>query len=421
MLLLTDEQVYNLSILASLPPNLLSVLPASTPTASLRLRPLFTVGISDIPLLSSSKQSPGLDSGWVACTTDDVLATKPECFDMVVFLPSRDAQKARRKIYPRIVESSPELTRTFPRTGVKATQRDAERYAILREGLRNVPATEVESGPVEETANETTADQTTSAITDNFDSASTLSVAETIQERRQVVESASWSQVAYTSLLWWASAGDRRVGLTESEEEGRDIDLAMLDPPELEVDSNGGRTKEIVMVSFFRRLTAVMFEGAAEIVKRASGEGGDGEYRDDDDDEEGEERQVDANDTPNRDVRAGLGFPEDGEQERELPQQQKKVGDDSEEIAVTEDPDDGTGQQPLLPLPSSSKSQARGEEDQADQEPIRFSSQDISSMSLDVWSSSDRKFIQDFTQTWWGRRAEVSGGGGLECCGVKIL
>ena len=125
--------VYNLSVLASLSRSMMNLLPSSTNPSSLRRKPLFTVGVSDIPLLS--QPSP---DGWIACTTDDVLATKPECFDVLVFLPSADSRRARQKVYPRIVMSSPNLVKNFPRHGVKATQRDAERYTILREGLRGV-------------------------------------------------------------------------------------------------------------------------------------------------------------------------------------------------------------------------------------------------------------------------------------------
>ena len=185
--------MYNLSILSSIPKALLQLLPRSTSPLSLRRRPLYTVGVTDIPLLSQ----PSSD-GWIACTTDDVLATKPECFDVLVLLPSSSALRSRQKrSYPRIIISSPDLSNNFPRKSIKATQRDAERYTILREGLRNFPASIVETTPQELNTNET-------ALAED-DGASTLSTTSTVQDHNQIVEPPSWSQVAYTSLVWWAS------------------------------------------------------------------------------------------------------------------------------------------------------------------------------------------------------------------------
>ena len=335
--------VYNLSILSSIPRSLLQLLPSTISPDLLRRKALFTVGIADIPLLSQS--SP---TGWIACTTDDVLATKPECFDILVLLPSADARRARQRSYPTIVCSSPDLSKRFPRQGLKATQRDAERYTILREGLRAFPASIVEQ-PVQEASDDTT------AIED--DGASTLSAASTVQERKEIVEPASWSQIAYTSLLWWASAGERQVGITETEEMQRELDLSLLGEGDEEGDE---RTKEVVLVGWFRRLTGVMLDAVSNIA-------GAEERYEDDEVEEAEEVAEDGDERGAQD-------------ERSLLRQQSEHNDD----------------------------------------PVEFSSEDISSMALDMWSASDWQFVEDFVQIWWGRKAKVRGMG-VECCGVKVL
>jgi hypothetical protein len=84
---------------------------------------LFNVGVPDIPQLSGPS--------WIACTTDDLLATKPELFDVLVVLPPAHAKKAARNVFPKLVESSPSLSRSFSRVGLKATRRDARRYQTL--------------------------------------------------------------------------------------------------------------------------------------------------------------------------------------------------------------------------------------------------------------------------------------------------
>lgn len=350
--------VYNLSILASLPRSLLGLLPRSRGPSSLRKKPLFTVGVADIPLLSVSSAE-----GWIACTTDDVLATKPECFDILVFLPSANSRRARQKAYPKIVLSSPDLSKDFPRHGIKATQRDAERYTILREGLRAYPASIVEQPIVEE--NEPVHSD---AVADN-DAASTLSTTSTVQERKDIVEPASWSQVAYTSLLWWASAGDTRAGLSEAERSEQEMDLALLDSG----DDDDGRTKEIVVVGYFRRLTGILFDSTARIVR-----GAEEDYKDDEEATAAEENGMDGN---------------------------REAEDDGR-------PNGDSDQQRLLPNHSGPDSDLNGVLD--------ISSEDMSAMGLDMWSASDKQFIQDFLDVWWGRKAKIRGMG-VECCGLKIM
>jgi hypothetical protein len=394
-----DNIVYNLSILSSIPRSTLRFLPRPIDPSSLRRKPLFTVGISDIPLLSLESSD-----GWIACTTDDVLTTKPECFDVLVLLPSSDSKQASRKIYPRIVYSSPDLAKQFPRQGTKATQRDAERYAILREGLRTYPASIVETSIVPQDPEATPpVDGNETALIDD-DAASTLSTASTVNDRREIVEPPSWSQVAYTSLLWWASAGDRRVGLSEAEEAEREMDLALLESGDM--DDDDGRTKEIALVSYFRRLTSVMFDAAARRVLSVDG-------RDYDDGEEQDDEQSDG--------------------ERELYFQDQPADSTALETDIQrEEPESqNNDQQPLLPSsrpsnaetnpnhPNPSHTQEEDGDDNSDEE-IPFSSEDMASLALDVWSAQDRVFVQDFVRLWWARRVRLQGMG-IECCGVKIL
>src|SRR5579859_5542414 len=88
--------VYNTSVLATIPPSVSDLL-VNEPN---RLRTLFCVGVNDIPMLERFASSPPLttdassltlidppdvpeDKGWVACTTDAVLALKPHLYDIL--------------------------------------------------------------------------------------------------------------------------------------------------------------------------------------------------------------------------------------------------------------------------------------------------------------------------------------------------
>lgn len=321
--------VYNLSILASFPRSLLPYI--QTRSAARSLQSLFNVGIADIPLLDGK-------DGWIACTTDDVLASKPELFDVVVFLPGANAKQAARKQYPKILLSSPELLKSFPKHGARSTQRDAVRYQSLVRGLKRYPASTIMNpepaaiplapeGPVDDTA-------------------STLS-SSTIESRKEVVESPSWGQVAYTSLLWWASAGARRDGLSEEEEEERDRDELLLNS---EVDEDV--TKEVALVAYFRQLTGIMVSVLSQLVM-------------------GEEQE-------------------------------------SEEDEVVPDEETGEEQQHLIPDRSSGD------------DTVDVTSEDMTAMALDVWSDSDKKFVEEFVKLYWQRQAKVRGGR-VECCGVRIM
>ena len=330
--------VYNLSILAAFPRGLLPSISATKSTAR-SLRPLFNVGVHDIPALTEQK-------GWIACTTDDVLASKPDLFDVVVFLPGPNAKQAPKRQYPKILLSTPELLKSFPKHGARSTQRDAVRYQSLVRGLKRFPASTITNpepsqvpmppeGPTE--APEDTASMLSSS---------------TIESRKEVVESPSWGQVAYTSLLWWASAGARRDGLSEEEQDEQDRDEQLLNGAAEDEEL----TKEVVLISYFRRLTGLMVSVLSQII---------------------------------------------GSEEDENEDDVEQNGDGADDA-----------QQPLRPN--------KGTKDDEEQEEVEVTAEDMTEMSLDVWSDSDKQFLEEFVQLYWQRQAKVRGGR-VECCGVRIL
>ncbi|KAL1630290.1 hypothetical protein SLS56_005115 [Neofusicoccum ribis] len=59
------------------------------------------------------------------------------------------------------------------------------------------------------------------------------------------------------------------------------------------------------------------------------------------------------------------------------------------------------------------------EQDEVAENSVVVHGEDVSRMGLDVWSESDKEFVQEVLQMYFGRRSEVHGGS-IECCGIKI-
>ncbi|KAL4871295.1 hypothetical protein BDV12DRAFT_194652 [Aspergillus spectabilis] len=365
--------VYDLSLLASLPNSLLPLLPHDS-LPSLRPRALFNVGVYDIPYLSSFvrnlSDSQG-DCAWIACSTDSVLSIRPELFDVLVTLPASHSKHATDKVYPIISVSSPTPHKKQPqRAELKATQRDVRRYTTLRKGLHRVFRNE------ESQTEENNGD-------DNSDAASTFSSS-------PIVEPLSWTRLAYTSFIWWASAGEKRDGFSEEEEEEHEIEqdarlLASVDnlpsPPSgstrqrsMQPTQTPTQPPEIALVAYFRQLTTQIFATLSDVIARQ-------------DDENGHDQQ----DTPNEDEDA--------------------------ETAITRGHTDGDDQSPLL---DCSQQSHQTPPTNTPTGAIVISAEDMAEMGLDTWSAADRIFVEELVRTWWGRNAYVDSAR-IRCCGISLI
>lgn len=370
--------VYNISVISALPSTLHDLLPLS-PLPN-RLRPLFSVGIHDIPTLSTGSRSPQPNQtfssedqsyGWVACTTDDILGVKDHLYDTLVTLPPSHSSQARSKVWPKIQRKR--------NVHIKATQRDARRYAGLRRDLqsyRAAPPRPSSSSHVQPTRYSDAEEDNSNGVTPflplpSLEQATTTDregISSRFDDEQSILEPQSWSALAYNSFMWWASAGEKRTDLEEESEYDSSL-LANLGPGnthspirqrsgsnmDLEGgDENSGVSFEVAVFGYFHRLTVLILRTLSEIVELQD-EGGDG----------------------------------DG------------GGDDPENRF-----EGGTGS-------------ARGDEEDED-EVIEITSVDMMKMGLDIWSESDRGFVEELVEFYWGRRASVKGGK-VECCGVRVL
>ncbi|KAL3436641.1 hypothetical protein BDV09DRAFT_42888 [Aspergillus tetrazonus] len=372
--------VYDLSLLASLPNSLLPLLPSDR-LLSLRPRALFNVGVYDIPYLSSfirGSADSEHDSTWIACSTDSVLSMKPELFDVLVTLPPSHSKNAASRAYPTISVSSPLVDKKPPqRTELKATQRDVRRYIALRKGLRRVFKDEcIRSNSDED---------------DSSDAASTFSSS-------PIVEPLSWTRLAYTSFIWWASAGEKRDGFSEEEEEEHEVEqdarlLASVDnipsppsgsirQPNMQQEQTPTQPPEIALIAYFRQLTTQIFVTLSDVIARQDDHSGNDPGADNaiSNEDQVENTETFTDDTPDEDPSA------------------------DDDISPLLDPN----------RDSQVKAQARGTD------AIIINAEDMAEMGLDTWSAADRIFVEELVLTWWGRKAYVDSAR-IRCCGISII
>lgn len=197
--------MYNTSVLATIPPSVSDLL-VNEPN---RLRTLFSVGVSDIPMLEHFSQSQNdtstLDSssdivseqGWVACTTDAVLALKPHLYDILITLPHQNGYPSLPSSTIQIPTGSnhPTLT-TSSGTTISPTLRDLRRWKRL---LIEMPLPKV-LGPDPE-----------------FD--------DLTYER-------TWTEFICSGLFWWATAGEASYSAEQDFDANEsDDDYFLAEPP----------------------------------------------------------------------------------------------------------------------------------------------------------------------------------------------
>ncbi|KAL8715508.1 MAG: hypothetical protein Q9220_000844 [cf. Caloplaca sp. 1 TL-2023] len=371
--------VYNISILSTIPSAVHDLLPLSPlPT---RLRPLFSVGVHDIPTLSTgSRSSPiqehlaneGQAYGWAACTTDDILSTKSHLFDTLVTLPPAHSSLAESKPWPRLQNNT--------EADIKATQRDARRYRTFRNDLHRYrsPTSRPQSRSTYPLArytdtNDEAENNYTAPIFPTLEEAATSDLqATSADDQTPILEPPSWSSVAYNSFIWWASAGESRTDRQEESEYDSALiaNLAggdgggtpSLGAQQQQRDDEDGPAAavgfEMAVITYFHRLSALIFRTLGEIV---------------DAEQQGSSAASSVLGREEGTARGGASEQEEEEDSRKE--------DDGDVVEITSD--------------------------------------DLTRMGLDIWSENDRLFVQEMVEFYWGGKALVRGAG-VECCGVRV-
>ncbi|KXJ94752.1 hypothetical protein Micbo1qcDRAFT_232174 [Microdochium bolleyi] len=375
--------VYDISILSNIPLAAFELLGPEAP--SHRLRPLFTVGVHDIPfLVEDAKQAPvaGSDddrgTGWIACTTDSILAMKETLWDVLITMPPNPASNSQHdQPWPTVQGRGG--------VAIKATQRDLRRFGALKRGLARL-----QTAPKSAAASPAVSRPTTSH---DFDGP-------VLDEAEDIVEPLTWAALAYNGFMWWASAGEQ-TRTDEAEEAAQDASLLAdlsnhMTMPQAVGDMAGSvgslsrprrqsastqspdeAQAELAIIAFFHRMTSNMLSVAGEAVEAMRY--GETELEE----EEGEpESAIDDDESSS---------PSADEQDRLIAE-----GGNSSRVEDDDDVESTDGN--------------RG---------VRIDLEAISRMGLDVWSPADAKFACELVQEYHGRRAYVEGKI-VEICGIRV-
>lgn len=265
--------MYNLSVLSSIPQSVFSLLrPDADNVEGLhRIRALFTVGIHDIPELEKLRKDSwgraqesnglGFSEGWVACTTDEIITTKPQLYDYIVELPPVFDAKPQKRRWPIIKTSEGNV--------IKATQRDLWRYKLLRNEIHkyredpNAPNDEEEDDTAQLLHHEEKDDD--NLINEIYD--------------EKLIEPMTWSQLAYNGFMWWASAGERDAYVSQERDRDRALlgDLADFIPnqdrthnPDRETEPEQVQADlHAAIIAYFHRWTAELITNVSELLEES--------------------------------------------------------------------------------------------------------------------------------------------------------
>ncbi|KAI5848877.1 hypothetical protein BZA05DRAFT_403010 [Tricharina praecox] len=370
--------VYDISILSNIPlsvVDLLSVGPA-------RLKPLFNVGVHDIPLLeheAKTRAGPlnpdvveGEHGAWVACTTDEVLCIKRNLWDVVIRLPPQHAKYAKEKVWPTAEHSS----------GVPllATQRDLRRYRALTKSLKNRYRRKQSLFLDDEDDDAGNPIIRAPGDVDDDDDHEPNNIEE-------LCEKLTWREIAYSSFIWWASAGEQQRSDAEAEDGRLLMDSQFAYTPTTAPDYAQQQNQQ-TDDSDTEPLQATTSSSASPepVARRRPRRGSLLRRRSTNLRQEGvgsEEMDVIAYfHRMTQRIFSGLADRLDEDDERE-------EGDDD---------DDG--------------------EELVDDKTTVVSLDEVERMGLDRYSEADVEMLKEIVVRWWGREVEVEKGR-LRCCGVE--
>lgn len=336
---------------------------------------------------------------------------KSDLYDVLVTLPPSYSKNATEKRYPQIsllhLPRAQTKRKSPVETHLKATQRDVRRYTTLRKGLRQVSRND-DFQPSRSSSNTNDDDNDDDDDDEDFETASTFS-------STSIVEPLSWTRRAYTSFIWWASAGEKREGLSEEEEDQEEQDTRLL----VSMDSipndpiQSVEPPEVALVAYFRRLTTQIFVALSDAIARYDGNDFDNDPILDLDGSAENAEGDDINDDIN-------------EASASTARQSPRARDGYE--------DDNDPNAPLLHGASSASRPTNrrrrhhqhrrhcwnSNNDDNDSGVVAVTPADMAAMGLDSWSEADRVFVQELALLWWGREVVVNGAR-ITCCGIPIL
>lgn len=390
-------------------------------------------------------------SGWIACTTDSILAIKDDLWDVLITIPPPHTVNAKEKVWPTV--ESPKGVQ------MRATQRDLRRFRTLKAGLKRLSAPansavadddDAAAGPISSTANGN--EQRRRAVSRRRSRLSVSSMnptnllpslgdddAHTLAAAEEIVEPTTWSALAYSGFMWWASAGEQRRS-DEAEEAAHDngllADLIPANPSpanphtaqrrpsgsfNVTGSTSGPDSVHGGMNDSTTSLTARRATAADGFASQNGGGGAGGPTADDDAgaEEERARRELGIITYFHRLTAVVLGTlaevvaaTEDDYSDLDASRAQSEDGEDEGEEA----------ERLLLRQGGVRSGDDRGEGEQNDDDArpeVRVDSEALAAMGLDVWSPADAAFVREAVVRYFNRRARVEGKG-VEVCGLRV-
>ncbi|CAK7564921.1 MAG: hypothetical protein SEPTF4163_002826 [Sporothrix epigloea] len=487
-----------MSVLANIPISALDLLEPSAVSLQ-RIRPLFTIGVNDISFLlddlaaskraareaeaaayeGSPPRSPKDSShqyngpGWIACTTDSILAVKAELWDVLITMPpapqtaTPSCGTRDKKAWPTVV-----MANGVP---LRATQRDLRRFKALKAGLerligRACCAHDGGSRPREHLAGGSSEASAGSKLFLQDD-------ALLVEASESVVEPVTWAALAYNGFMWWASAGEQRRS-EETDESIHDAQLlADIVPPRSphpstdafvnasssnlldsvtslsatretlsasseDEDENEDRARlELAIITYFHRLTTQTLSVLSDVVESGDDDGDENYYDDVDEgedagglyqyyDDDGTDAETDAHGADSDDIpgRSGRATHDDGLVGARRSGMAPASAADAEALSSTAAlllrrrcgrrgrTSDSSRSWRHIQRRSSIGRSTVGRSDST----LCINSDAVSRMGLDVWSLADAGFVRDIAQQYFGRRGVYVESKGVEVCGLKV-
>lgn len=206
---------------------------------------------------------PRSSAGWIACTSDQILATKTRLSDVRVKMPDTPNSQQPGQRWP-VLTTSADST-------IQATQRDLRRYVALRQCLLSM------QGELEEEDDDL--DSNESHMRHSMQDPHSFQVH--VPDEASAVEPQSLVVIAYDSYVWWASAGERSSELQE--EYDHDVGMLLTAADTWNESEPYARQRDIhstaapstadlqmAIIAYFQRLTTSIFTTLLEISKSAA-------------------------------------------------------------------------------------------------------------------------------------------------------
>jgi hypothetical protein len=211
---------------------------------------LFNVGVHDIPSLEAKGLAGSQSEGWAACTTDEIIRTKSALYDVLVELPISHLGDSSAGVGASSVQR-PRITTSGGRQ-IKASQRDVARYKMLHKELyrhRNQTSDLQYTDDVNE--------EEQPLISRHSIDAHRADDEYNLNYDDSAVEPVTWSRLAYSGFMWWASAGESSSHLTREGEMDKDLLSPLSSHPVIETG----------IIGYFHRTTSNLMQTLQEIIE----------------------------------------------------------------------------------------------------------------------------------------------------------